>query len=55
MAKNGQEFANMTKLKQKGNPKFSFLFGGNYNDYYNYRLTNEQLCKRDINYVNIFF
>jgi calcium homeostasis ER protein len=35
----------MTKLKQKDNPKFSFLFGGEYNDYYNYKLATEHLSK----------
>lgn len=43
VAKNGNEFSNMTKLKQKDNPKFSFLFGGEYNDYYNYKLATEHL------------
>lgn len=32
----------MTKSKQKGNPKFQFLFGGEYNDYYMYRVNSEQ-------------
>lgn len=32
----------MTMEKQKDNPKFSFLFGGEYFSYYKYRLTMEQ-------------
>lgn len=30
-------------MKQKDNPKFSFLFGGEHFDYYTYKLTTEQL------------
>ena len=36
VARNGPEFENMTKNKQKNNPKFSFLFGGEHYHYYNY-------------------
>ena len=43
VAKNGPEFEWMTKQKQKENPKFSFLFGGEYADYYQYRIETEQL------------
>lgn len=32
----------MTKSKQKGNPKFQFLFGGEYYNYYMYRVNTEQ-------------
>lgn len=32
----------MTKQKQKDNPKFSFLFGGEHFNYYQYRVTTEQ-------------
>ncbi|XP_014210852.1 calcium homeostasis endoplasmic reticulum protein isoform X2 [Copidosoma floridanum] len=32
----------MTKNKQKDNPKFSFLFGGEYFNYYQYKVTTEQ-------------
>lgn len=35
----------MTKNKQKGNPKFDFLFGGEYYPYYRYKVNNEQACK----------
>ncbi|GIY43811.1 calcium homeostasis endoplasmic reticulum protein [Caerostris extrusa] len=42
VARNGPEFEHMTKQKQKDNPKFSFLFGGNYFHYYQYRVTTEQ-------------
>ncbi|RWS07187.1 calcium homeostasis endoplasmic reticulum protein-like protein, partial [Dinothrombium tinctorium] len=37
VARNGFEFEQMTKQKQKDNPKFSFLFGGEYFNYYQYR------------------
>ena len=42
MARNGPEFEHMTKQKQKDNPKFSFLFGGTFFHYYQYRVTTEQ-------------
>uniref|UniRef100_A0A8C2GXR8 Calcium homeostasis endoplasmic reticulum protein n=1 Tax=Cyprinus carpio TaxID=7962 RepID=A0A8C2GXR8_CYPCA len=48
VARNGPEFEKMTMEKQKENPKFSFLFGGEYFGYYKYKLAIEQqqqLCK----------
>jgi calcium homeostasis ER protein len=46
VARNGPEFENVTRLKQKDNPRFRFLFNGEYNNYYNYRLSFErELCK----------
>lgn len=42
VARNGPEFEQMTKNKQKGNPKFSFLFGGDHFNYYQYKVTTEQ-------------
>uniref|UniRef100_A0AAR2JT68 Calcium homeostasis endoplasmic reticulum protein n=1 Tax=Pygocentrus nattereri TaxID=42514 RepID=A0AAR2JT68_PYGNA len=48
VARNGPEFEKMTMEKQKDNPKFSFLFGGEYFGYYKYKLAIEQqqlLCK----------
>ncbi|KAA5586358.1 hypothetical protein F3H15_37825, partial [Pseudomonas aeruginosa] len=33
VARNGPEFEKMTKNKQKNNPKFSFLYGGEYFNY----------------------
>lgn len=42
VARNGPEFEQMTKKKQKGNPKFGFLFGGDYFNYYQYKVTTEQ-------------
>lgn len=42
VARNGPEFEAMTKQKQKDNPKFSFLFSGDYFNYYQYRVTTEQ-------------
>lgn len=42
VARNGPEFESMTKQKQKDNPKFSFLFSGDYFNYYQYRVTTEQ-------------
>lgn len=42
VARNGPEFEHMTKQKQKDNPKFSFLFGGEFFNYYQYKVTTEQ-------------
>lgn len=42
VARNGQEFEQMTKTKQKDNQKFSFLFGGDFFNYYQYKVTTEQ-------------
>ena len=46
VARNGSEFENVTKLKQKDNPKFKFLFGGDFYQYYMYKLSMERdMCK----------
>lgn len=45
VARNGPEFEQMTKHKQKGNPKFVFLYGGEYFNYYQYKVTTEQASK----------
>nr|XP_020512750.1 LOW QUALITY PROTEIN: calcium homeostasis endoplasmic reticulum protein [Labrus bergylta] len=42
VARNGPEFEKMTMEKQKDNPKFSFLFGGDYFSYYRCKLAMEQ-------------
>jgi len=42
VARNGPEFEQMTKQKQKDNPKFSFLFAGEHFNYYQYRVNTEQ-------------
>ncbi|XP_037674065.1 calcium homeostasis endoplasmic reticulum protein isoform X3 [Choloepus didactylus] len=49
VARNGPEFEKMTMEKQKDNPKFSFLFGGEFYSYYKCKLALEQqqlLCKQ---------
>lgn len=45
VARNGTDFEMMTKEKQKNNPKFGFLFGGEYYNYYQYKVTSEQRSK----------
>ena len=45
VARNGPEFEQMTKQKQKGNPRFSFLYGGDHFNYYQYKVTTEQASK----------
>ncbi|ESP02448.1 hypothetical protein LOTGIDRAFT_95622, partial [Lottia gigantea] len=42
VARNGPEFELMTKSKQKDNPRFQFLFGGEFFNYYQYKVTSEQ-------------
>uniref|UniRef100_A0A0K8URH6 Calcium homeostasis endoplasmic reticulum protein n=1 Tax=Bactrocera latifrons TaxID=174628 RepID=A0A0K8URH6_BACLA len=42
VARNGPEFEMITKQKQHGNPKFDFLYGGEYAGYYQYRVVAEQ-------------
>ncbi|XP_077440939.1 calcium homeostasis endoplasmic reticulum protein isoform X2 [Vanacampus margaritifer] len=42
VARNGPEFEKMTMDKQKDNPKFSFLFGGDYFSYYKCKLVLAQ-------------
>uniref|UniRef100_A0A3Q2P7T1 Calcium homeostasis endoplasmic reticulum protein n=1 Tax=Fundulus heteroclitus TaxID=8078 RepID=A0A3Q2P7T1_FUNHE len=48
VARNGPEFEKMTMEKQKDNPKFSFLFGGEYFSYYKCKLAMEQQQERGI-------
>ena len=45
VARNGPEFERMTMEKQRNNPKFYFLFGGQYNAYYKWKVSSEQACK----------
>lgn len=45
MARNGPEFENVTREKQKDNPRFQFLSGGEFHSYYQYKLNLEkELC-----------
>lgn len=46
VARNGPEFEQMTKNKQRDNPKFGFLFGGELFNYYQYRVTTEQAINK---------
>ena len=41
VARNGSKFEEMTKEKQKENKKFGFLFGGEYYNYYKWRVSVE--------------
>lgn len=45
VARNGPEFEAITKAKQQGNPKFGFLYGGDYYQYYQWRVSSEQSSK----------
>lgn len=54
VARNGPEFEQMTKNKQKSNPKFGFLFGGEHFNYYQYKVTTEQASKY-ISYIFAIF
>ena len=42
VARNGVEFEQMTMEKQRDNPKFNFLFGGESHVYYRWRVGQEQ-------------
>jgi hypothetical protein len=42
VARNGVEFEQMTMEKQRDNPKFHFLFGGESHAYYRWRVSQEQ-------------
>lgn len=46
VARNGPEFEQMTKSKQENNPRFAFLWGGPYFNYYTYKVTTEQTVMR---------
>ena len=41
VARNGSKFEEMTKEKQKGNPRFAFLFSGEYYNYYRWKVSFE--------------
>ena len=45
VARNGPQFEEMTKQKQKDNPKFSFLFGGEFYTYYKFKVASEIASK----------
>ena len=51
VARNGAEFENVTKLKQKDNPKFRFLFNGEHYNYYMYRLSFERELSKLIYFI----
>ncbi|XP_016985221.1 calcium homeostasis endoplasmic reticulum protein [Drosophila rhopaloa] len=42
VARNGPEFEAITKQKQQNNPKFEFLYGGEFASYYQFRVAAEQ-------------
>ncbi len=46
VARNGPEFEQMTKDKQEDNPRFYFLFGGEFFNYYKFRVSQEQTLIR---------
>lgn len=50
VARNGPEFETITKAKQQSNPRFSFLFGGDFYQYYQWRVSAEQASE----FGNIF-
>ncbi len=47
VARNGPEFEQMTKDKQEDNPRFYFLFGGEFFNYYKFRVSQEQALIRN--------
>lgn len=51
VARNGPEFETITKAKQQSNPRFSFLFGGEFYQYYQWRVSAEQSSEDFDEYV----
>jgi len=49
VARNGPEFEAITKQKQQNNPKFEFLYGGEFASYYQFRVAAEQARKWGLN------
>lgn len=49
VARNGPEFETITKAKQQSNPRFSFLFGGEFYQYYQWRVSTEQASELNEN------
>lgn len=54
VARNGPQFEEMTKQKQKDNPKFSFLFGGEFYTYYKFKVASE-IARKKICFFNLSF
>jgi calcium homeostasis endoplasmic reticulum protein len=51
VAKNGPEFAEMTRQKQKDNQQFAFLHPSNeFNNYFNYKVMEERRAQSGKNY-----
>ena len=42
VARNGPEFEKMTMSKKRDDPKFGFLFGGEHNPYYRWKVEMER-------------
>lgn len=61
VARNGKEFEKLTIEKQKDNPKFAFLQGGEYHEYYLQKVqelkpfVDQTLIKGNFGKVSIFF
>ena len=47
VSKNGSQFENMMREKQRGNPEYAFLFpNGAYNKYYLSKVRSEQIAQK---------
>lgn len=54
VAKNGMEFEERTRNKRFGDPRFTFLFGGQFADYYRFRVMQEsQKCNFFLFFSNV--
>lgn len=53
VARNGPEFEAITKQKQQNNPKFEFLYGGEFANYYQFRVAAEQARECVLNWWKI--
>ena len=46
VARNGPDLENLTKMQQQENPKFQFLFGGDFYAYYMFRINAEREMRK---------
>lgn len=55
VAKNGREFEERTREKQYGDPRFGFLFGREYADYYRFRVMREIQKRKAFGFLDNFY
>ena len=53
VARNGPQFEELTKEKQRSNAKFQFLYGGEYHAYYKWKVHLEGISKRQTVFASL--